>query len=160
MIQFNHIGEPVEDRGEEDNDQKASSGDGIDSAQASSETLNGEATKSSTSTGQTSTASLEPTSLHEGRTKRQVIPPPSQEVGKGEDQKSAEGTGIKGSKPPAETVKEENKRVGEIHGGCDEVYLARPIGPRSERSERSEGAESGVRWHCAEQKKATGPPLF
>ncbi|KAE9991755.1 hypothetical protein Vi05172_g7937 [Venturia inaequalis] len=60
---------------------------------------------------------------------------------KKEGQKEAEGDGVQASTPPAATVEEENRKVGEVHGGCDEVYLARPIGRRG-------GGRTGVRWAC------------
>ncbi|TLD36647.1 hypothetical protein E2P81_ATG02429 [Venturia nashicola] len=106
--------------------------------------------------GFTSTTSLTPIANRHAR-RQEVAPPappkptmePEDEERKKEDQKKAEGDGVQASTPPAATVKEENKKTGEIHGGCDEVDLAKPISRRSGRREREvEGIRTGVRWAC------------
>ncbi|QDS73780.1 hypothetical protein FKW77_005448 [Venturia effusa] len=150
IIQLNHIGDLVKDQGTEGGDQKGSSGTSINGAQASPDTVAGEATKSSTSSGESTTESADPTPIGEGHAKREEAP--TKEGGRPSkgDQKGAGGEGIRGAKPPAAMVKEETKKKGEIHGGCDEVDLAKPI---EERDDRNEGAHAGVRWQCKGRAK-------
>jgi hypothetical protein len=46
---------------------------------------------------------------------------------KDDDQKEASGKSIDAAKAPAELLVEENKKKGEVHGGCRERAMAKPI---------------------------------
>lgn len=146
--QLNHNGELRQDHGEEDG-QKKSSGDGIDGAKASSETVDEEASKSSTSSAE----SISPNGGHAKR--HEALPPASGPSKLGpdgkppKDQKDATGEGIKATAPPTETVNQEIKKIGDVHGGCSEKNLASII--KRENGERASN-EAGVHWGCGKNK--------
>lgn len=108
---------------------------------------------------QLSSSSFKFTPINNINTKRQETAPPApakptitdadEDRKTQEGQKKAEGDGIQASTPPAATVMEENKKTGEIHGGCNEVDLAKPISRRiRRRDERGGRVQTGVRWAC------------